>query len=1146
MKNKVRFGLDIGIGSIGWCIISGEKEMAKIEDFGVRIFESGEIKNGKDRKSQQRRGFRSVRRLNRRRVFRKKRIKAHLQNIGFTTIEKIEAFFQHNSRDIYEIKAMAAKEQVTPEETAACLIHACNFRGYRDFYEEAEKEAAGSYDQISEEEGEEKNKEETVNQHALSAFDQLFRSSGCDTVSEFIVKEFKKENDNFPSVRNRETHELRYLIRREYVRDEISQILYTQSKYYSCLNKAQIDMALQIIFAQRDFEDGPGNPNEKYRRYTGFLDSRCIGKCMFYHDMDRGFRSTVIADLYAVTNTLSQYRYKEIQTGDSLLSKDAAGELVQFLLDNGNLTMTDVRKILKKHGIQLLKSENSDDKALSKAVKYLKTAKRCIEDAGLEWQDYISEPQLDYQHFSKLHKLGEVISKYHTPSRRRKELAKLDFATEKLAKAIAGKKISGTSNVSYKYMCEAVQAFLNGEIYGNFQAEKLKAQQNEKDVKDTRKMLLAVLEDDEVRKNPVVFRSINETRKIINELVRVYGSPDCINIEVASELNRSFTDRLEIKNKQLKNEKRTARIRAHIAGLLNIPEDEVRQVQIEKYRLYEEQGGKCLYSGNSLGDLQDVLEDRQKRFEIDHIIPYSLILDNSLNNKALVWANENQTKRQRTPLMYLSQDKRDAFLATINVMYTRKENQISKRKYQYLKLEKLYDKEAEEILRDWKSRNINDTRYITKYIIAYIKDNLIFSGRKTTPVYGIKGSLTSRFRRIWLNEKTWGGEEKNRDETHLHHAVDAVIIANLTPEYVEIASDNIKLQQIQRRYRSVAHPEYQEYLAACIRKMKNYYGFNEEYARVLLTKTQRVPSYVPNLRDEVDIRFNDQDEELWQIQVKDFYAHKGSFVRPPRIPLVSYKEERKFRGPIADSNPIKLCEIDGQTKKIKRFKVHDITIKHLDKLRTGDKSLETALRRILTGKDEKYTVGKFLKDSGLPFFQTDLGQRVNKVSLVEGTTSNFYRKDINAQNYSNMGGLNYYCVEIYQNTNGETCTWGIKYVDAVKRDKKLLIKPSSLPADYGQHVMYLFSNEFIEIINKKGETKFQGYYKAVFNINSNAFYYARGNQPKQPRKCFTIASNDKVKKYHVDILGRRGGEVKCSVPLSLLRENESEQNKTGW
>ena len=74
MKNKVRFGLDMGIGSIGWCVISGEKETAKIEDFGVRIFDSGEIdKYGKNRKSQERRGFRSARRLNRRKVFRKKK-----------------------------------------------------------------------------------------------------------------------------------------------------------------------------------------------------------------------------------------------------------------------------------------------------------------------------------------------------------------------------------------------------------------------------------------------------------------------------------------------------------------------------------------------------------------------------------------------------------------------------------------------------------------------------------------------------------------------------------------------------------------------------------------------------------------------------------------------------------------------------------------------------------------------------------------------------------------------------------------------------------------------------------------------------------------------------------------------------------------
>ncbi|MBU4540269.1 MAG: hypothetical protein KJ774_03485, partial [Firmicutes bacterium] len=58
---KYRLGLDIGIGSIGWAIISGDSKAARIENFGVRIFESGELDQlGKDRKSQQRRGFRGT------------------------------------------------------------------------------------------------------------------------------------------------------------------------------------------------------------------------------------------------------------------------------------------------------------------------------------------------------------------------------------------------------------------------------------------------------------------------------------------------------------------------------------------------------------------------------------------------------------------------------------------------------------------------------------------------------------------------------------------------------------------------------------------------------------------------------------------------------------------------------------------------------------------------------------------------------------------------------------------------------------------------------------------------------------------------------------------------------------------------------
>ena len=74
----------------------------------------------------------------------------------------------------------------------------------------------------------------------------------------------------------------------------------------------------------------------------------------------------------------------------------------------------------------------------------------------------------------------------------------------------------------------------------------------------------------------------------------------------------------------------------------------------EKYQLYKMQGGTSLYSGKPLGNLADILRNDTKSWEVDHIIPYSLILDDTLNNKALVFSEENQSKQQQTPLMYMN------------------------------------------------------------------------------------------------------------------------------------------------------------------------------------------------------------------------------------------------------------------------------------------------------------------------------------------------------------------------------------------------------------------------------------------------------------------------------------------------------------
>jgi hypothetical protein len=134
-----------------------------------------------------------------------------------------------------------------------------------------------------------------------------------------------------------------------------------------------------------------------------------------------------------------------------------------------------------------------------------------------------------------------------------------------------------------------------------------------------------------------------------------------------------------------------------------------------------------------------------------------------------------------------------------------------------------------------------------------------------------------------------------------------------------------------------------------------------------------------------------------------------------------------------------------------------------------------------------------------------------------------------------LGGLKYYCVEVYKDHKGNTKIWGIRYVDIKRKDKKLYVIKERLPEDYCSHVMYLFKNDYIRIY-KGGKIKFEGYYKSVCNINQSALYYSRKNSPTEPKKCVKISKSDEVKKVNVDILGRLGGEVKCSVPLPLISE----------
>ena len=1119
-KRQYRFAFDIGIGSCGWAVVSeNETGNRRIEDAGSRIFDSGEMKEGKDRKSQERRGFRGVRRVLRRRKHRKELLKNYIRYIQFMSDYEIRCACESPADKVLLTKVKGLDEKLSKAELLQALLHACNHRGYKDFYEVTENDEAESQEE----------EDEKINQAAADRLDRSFEESHCRTISEYICRYCTIPGTDRIDYRNRfYKNENRMIIRRKHVENEVCTILKKQREWYPELTDQKIKEIMEVIFSQRDFEDGPGDASDKYRRYTGFLES--LGYCRFYPEERRGFRNTALGDVYAAINALSQYRYVHTDTGEAKLTQEAAAKMVSYILKQGSLTRTQAAKLLKPLGIAIYGSKDVD-KTLAKSFRFLKEMRKIAEKCQVSWESLLSETDLtEYEEgkTSLLNQLGTVCSMYQTPHRKEEELKKLHANWEHVHlppafwNALKRHKFNGTSSVSYHHMADAIEAFLKGDIYGNFQWNKQK-QLDEKQESQRERLLFAkvLMQDADVKDNPVVLRSINETRKVLNCLIRLYGSPAEIHVEVADDVARSYLERKRIQKMQRDHEKTRDAIKKKIAEILHCEESEVKGSQIERYKLYMEQEGKCLYSGREL-DLEMVLDTQSHAYEVDHIIPYSLILDNTLANKALVCGNENQAKGQQTPLMYLKGEKKEAFIERVKAEKKRASHPISNKKYDYLMLATLYGKEAKEILTGWKSRNINDTRYITKYVVGLIKNHLQFAGEKAK-VFGIRGHITSRFRKEWLGKNTWGSEEKCRTN-YLNHAADAIVLANLSKMDVEIAMDYEKLRQIWRHYGEMSI-QYDHFLNHAAQRIAAFYPITEEAIRKQLVESKRTPSYVPNLGREVDLRLGNPEgetrsEEEYREETEMYYEG-AAFVVKPHLPYVSMNVERKFRGEIADSNPIRLVEENGIQYKISRSKVEELKREQLSKLYTSDGYLIEALEKAFENKDVK-TVKDYMEKKHLDVFRTTNGQPVRKVSIKGMPVSNYYKKRINETNYSILGVPKYYCVEVYTNDKGQTKIWGLRFVDMVSYERKLYLKDGVRPADYARHVMYLFPGEYIEVA-KNGKIVYEGIYQNVYAINEGRLRIKVKNT--NALKPIRIGNKIEVFKYTITLNGCKSGEV---------------------
>ena len=252
----------------------------------------------------------------------------------------------------------------------------------------------------------------------------------------------------------------------------------------------------------------------------------------------------------------------------------------------------------------------------------------------------------------------------------------------------------------------------------------------------------------------------------MNALVRRYGRPTEVVVELARDLKQSREQKQDAQKKQADNQRRNARIRERIAETLNISTERVRGGDIQKWILWEELSfdvadRHCPYSGVQISAAMLLSPE----VEVEHILPFSQTLDDSLNNRTVVMRQANRIKRNRTPwdarADFESQGwSYDGILQRAERMPLRKGYRFAPDGYQRWLGE---DK-------DFLARALNDTRYLSRVAASYL--------RLVCPqgVRVIPGQMTAMLRaKFGLNDVLGLNGEKNRND-HRHHAVDACVI----------------------------------------------------------------------------------------------------------------------------------------------------------------------------------------------------------------------------------------------------------------------------------------------------------------------------------------------------------------------------------
>ena len=796
---KYSLGLDIGTSSIGWAVLDLDKE--RIHDLGVRIFEKPEDPQNGDSLAKPRRDARSARRRLKRRRQRLNNLKQFFIDQNILTRDRIEEVLsdksEFNKLDVYALRSKALAEELSPEELFKVMYQIAKRRGFksnRKVEEESEKEGG----RVSK---------------ALKTNEKFLAENGYKTVGEAL-----SHDENFASHKRNKRDDYTNSFSRDDFLHELEKIIEVQKSYAL---KSVSDTAINEMLYGLDDDKNVVNVSAiMYQRpfMTEELIKKMVGNCTFEENEKRAPRASYSFEIFRLASDLSHLvfiprdaskRQAKRENLEIRLSSDQINKVIEAAKNQKSLTYKKVRSIAGisedyvpkyTHGKKKDGDEFGEGNAFGglKAYHDIKTALKNLPE---DWVKIDNE--------SMINQIAYILTTQKSDEGIKTELNALPISDDAKNAII---KIKATNfgsfcHLSIKALQKITPHILNGMTYDKA---------CEAAGYDFKKQSASL----EQITNPVVKRAISQTLKVVRAIEHKYGKPYFIKVETARDLAKNFKERNAIKKENEENQGYNEDIKSIIADgyeaspktkggkqllshlkELSVPLNknaDFNGQQIIKVKLYREQNGICPYSGKPI-DFDTMLQD-DNAYQIDHIVPFSRSNNDGITNKVLVLTEENQKKSNKTPFEYFGADENrwKEFVARVESIYKTRDIKTDDKatnainyKYNGYAMKKKQNLLLQDYKNDsWNVRALNDTRYITRFIQNYLRQNVDFAGDKGKQhVIAPNGTTTAYLRKRW-------GLAKDRSEDVLHHAKDAAVVAAIDQKIIMQANLHAKRHEI--------------------------------------------------------------------------------------------------------------------------------------------------------------------------------------------------------------------------------------------------------------------------------------------------------------------------------------------------------------